>query len=110
MSNVMDVKDDGGWRSRASGILGFFACFVTLIPLLRSILGLKMPTGTRIPIELTYYKYGLLLGVGGTIAALAWGKGFGGWRLTGLIMSAFGIVLAVSFLMLNTFTDSFNNQ
>jgi len=82
MSNVMDVKDDGGWRSRASGILGFFACFVTLIPLLRSILGLKMPTGTRIPIELTYYKYGLLLGVGGTIAALAWGKGFGGWRLT----------------------------
>ena len=110
MSNVMDVKEDGGWRSRVSAVLGFFAVFVTLIPLLRSALGIKIPTGTRVPIEFTYYKYGLLLGVGGMITSLVWGKGFAGWRLTGLILSAFGIALAVAFLMLSSFADSFNNQ
>jgi hypothetical protein len=110
MSNVMDVKEDGGWRSRVSAVLGFFAVFVTLIPLLRSALGVKIPTGTTVPGELTYYKYGLLCGVGGTITGLIWGKGFAGWRLAGIILSAFGIALAVSFLMLLSFTDSFNSQ
>lgn len=109
-NNVMDVKEDGGWRSRAGAVLGFFAVFVTLIPLLRSALGIKMPTGVHAPPELVYYKYGLLLGVIGVVVSMITGKGWGGWRLWGMLLSAFGTAVAVAFMMLASFADSFNNQ
>ena len=103
--SVMDVKDDGGWRSRAGAILGFFAVFVTLIPLLRSALGIHVRT-----VELPYYKYGLMCGMIGIAVSIATGKGWGSWRLWGMILSAFGSALAVAYLMLAMFAESFNNQ
>jgi hypothetical protein len=102
---VMEVKEDGGWRSRAGAVLGFFSLFVTFIPMLRHFMGIKVPT-----VEFTYFKYGLLLGAIGAVVSLAMGKGWGGWRLWGFTLSAFGSAAAVGFIILSSATDFFVNQ
>ncbi len=98
----MSVKEDGGWRSRLGGVLGFFALFITFIPLLRSALGIKIAT-----MATSYHRYGLIIGAIGIVVSLFTGKGWGGWRLMGFLMSSFACVCAVAFMMLSAATSFF---